>query len=117
MRQTSSGGGLLATTYINSARVAYMRQLTAKWIATASAQYGNYESFTTNQSQLPNRGYTTSGLQLAVNRKLSRSANLRVNYGFIHQSYTNIVALGTSTGHYNVAAISLDYSWKHPLGR
>ncbi len=116
-RQTSSGGGLLATTYINSVRAAYTRQLTAKWTATVSGQYGNNQSFTTNQSQLPNRGYTTAGFLVAASRRISQSMGLSLNYGFVHQSYTNIYALGTSTFNYSAAGISLDYNWKHPLGR
>ena len=111
-RQVSDGGGLIATSQVNSVHADYRRMITMKWDATVGARYFHAVSTTT-----ASRSFNNFFTNLAVNYKIAKSLNATANYGFVHVSQSNVFLIGS--GHYqsNLFGGSISYSWNHPLGR
>lgn len=111
-RQVSDGGGIIATTQLNSFYVNYRRMLNAKWDAGAGATYSHDVSLTT-----ANRNFNNFFVNASVHYKIAKSLNATASYGFANTAQSNLFLVGP--GHYqtNIVSASISYSWKHPLGR
>jgi hypothetical protein len=119
-KQVSDGGGLLATTVVYSANAAYRRKLAARWDGTASGQYGRNISFAASNLDrrfFPDRSYTLLTIYLQLNREITPHLNAMLQYGFTHEYQQNIYLTGTPNYNDNRVAVSLQYTWNHPLGR
>src|SRR5215469_11218732 len=112
-RQVSDGGGIIATSQVNSVHGDYRRMLAPKWDATIGATYFHDVSTTTTT-----RNFNNFFVNAAVDYKISRSFHADANYGFTQVSQSNAFLIGSS-GHYqtNIFGASISYSWNHPLGR
>ena len=108
---------MLATTTFSVVKVSYMRRLTSKWNGIVGTQFSDNQSFTTNQSQLPNRSYKYWNSQVEASRRFSTAWNLLLRYAYIHDSTTNISTIGTKSYSNNALQATINYTWNHPLGR
>ena len=111
-RQVSDGGGLIATSQVNSVNGDYRRMLTAKWDTTLGATYFHDVSTTT-----ANRNFNNFAIYLGASYKISKSFNASGNYGFVHLAQSNLFLVGSNSYNTNVVSASISYSWNHPLGR
>jgi hypothetical protein len=111
-RQVSDGGGIIATSQVNSVNGSYRRLITRKLDASVSAQYFHDVSTTTSSRSFDNY-YINAGLNYQVLKSLG--ANLI--FGRVHQTQSNAFIIGTNAYDDNRVSASLSYSWTHPLGR
>jgi hypothetical protein len=111
-RQVSDGGGIIATSQVNSVNGSYRRLITRKLDASISAQYYHDVSTTTSSRSFDNY-YINAGL----NYQVLKSLGANVIFGRVHQTQSNAFIIGTNSYDDNRVSASLTYSWTHPLGR
>jgi len=111
-RQVLDGGGVIATSQVNSLNGSYRRMLTQKMDLTAGVRYFHDVSTT-----VASRTYNNLGFNLALNYKLSKSFNATAQYSFIRQIQSQAFLIGTNPYNANLIGASINYTWNHPLGR
>ena len=112
IRQVSDGGGLIATSQVNSVNGDYRRMLSAKWDTTVGGRYFHDVSTTT-----ANRNFNNFAIFLGASYKISKSFKASGNYYFVHLAQSNLFLIGSNTYSTNSVSASISYSWNHPLGR
>jgi len=112
VRQVTDGGGLIATSQVNSFNAQYRRLITSKLDGTAGARYFHDVSTTTADRKFDNF-YVSAG----VNYKIAKSFSAEANYGYVHSTQSNAFLINRGTYNTNLFAASISYSWNHPLGR
>jgi hypothetical protein len=111
-RQVSDGGGITATTQVNSVSASYRRSLNAKLNLLLGLNYLHNVSVIANQRSFSNL-YGSVGLAYQISKSFSATAN----YVRIHQSQSSAFVLGSQGYDDNRVGASINYSWNHPLGR
>ena len=111
-RQVSDGGGLIATSQVNSVNADYRRMINTKWDATGGVSFFHVVSTTT-----ANRNFNDFFINAVLRYKISKSFNAMANYGFAHLNQSNLFLIGSRNYNTNVVSASITYSWDHPLGR
>lgn len=111
-RQVSDGGGIIATSQVNSITGSYRRMIARKLDFVLSAQYFHDISTTTSTRTFDNY-YINAGL----NYTLKKSFLITPQYARVHQTQSNAFIIGTSAYDDNRFGVSINYSWTHPLGR
>jgi hypothetical protein len=111
-RSVSDGGGIIATSQVNSVTGSYRRMLTSKMDLSVGGRYFHDVSTT-----LSSRSYDNFNINTALSYKLAKSFLGTAQYTFVHQTQSNTILLGASTYNANIVGVSLNYTWDHPLGR
>lgn len=112
VRGVSDGGGIIATSETDSVTGSYRRMITSKWDATLGAQYMHLVSTTTSS-----RRYDYIDFNAALNYKLTKSFSADVRYAYIRYNQSNTFLIGYGNYDENIVGASVNYTWKHPLGR
>jgi hypothetical protein len=111
-RQVSDGGGLIATSQVNSFFGDYRRQITRKWDGILGGRYYHDVSTTVNTRSFNNFYISASG-----NYQISKSFYATVDYTHARVTQSNAFIIGSSSYDANIVGASISYSWNHPLGR
>jgi hypothetical protein len=111
-RGVSDGGGILATSQSNAVDGNYRRMLTAKLDVTVGAQYNHLVS-TTVSSRVYDYASFNADLIYRMNKSWSGSAR----YAYTHYNQSNTILIGYGNYGYNIAGVTINYTWNHPLGR
>jgi hypothetical protein len=111
-RQVTDGGGLIATSQVNSVTGQYHRMIALKWDATAGVTYLHDVSTTT-----ATRKFDSFFINTAVTYRIARSLSAVANYGYAHVTQSGLFFVGAGTYNTNLFAATISYSWNHPLGR
>jgi hypothetical protein len=111
-RSVNDGGGIIATSQVNSVTGSYRRMLTSKMDFTWGVRYFHDVSTTVSS-----RSYDNFSTNASLNYRLTKSFLTSATYAFIHQTQSNAILLGPSTYNANIVGVSLNYTWDHPLGR
>ncbi len=111
-RRVQDGGGLTATSEVNSANATYRRMLAKKWDGLAGINFVHDVS-TTSSARTATNLYTTLGLSY----KPIKSVDVAADYAFQRVNQSNTIVLGPSNYTNNRVSITASYSWTHPLGR
>jgi len=111
-RQVMDGGGITATSQVNSVTGNYHRMLTPKLILLANARYYHVVSITTASRTFNNYSFGAS-----VDYTLAKSWLATASYTYLHQNQSSAFLLGPGTYSTNGITASISYSWNHPLGR
>ena len=112
VRQVSDGGGITATTEVSNLNAAYRRKLTAKVNFLVGMRYLHNVSVVANQRSF-NNVYGNVGFTYQVTKSFDATAN----YVRIHQAQSGAFIVGSRTYDDNRVGVSINYSWRHPLGR
>lgn len=117
IRQVTDGGGIIATSQVNSVSAGYHRKLTQKMDLSLGAAYFHDVSTTVSS-----RTYDHSSISAGLSYKLAKSLSATAQYGYLHQSQSNAFLspglLGAgATYSANFVGCSINYTWSHPLGR
>ncbi len=120
-RQVSDGGGLLATTTVDTVNGAYHRKLSARWDGLASVQYGNNASFAAsnlNRQLFPDRKYTLLTTLFQLTREITPQVSAHVAYSYVRETQRNIYVVdAVGTYNDNRFSVLLQYTWNHPFGQ
>jgi len=111
-RQVMDGGGIIATSQVNSVNGSYRRMFTSKMDLLLSARY--FHDVSTTQSS---RSYDNVFLNTNLTYKFTKSFNASAQYGYLHQTQSTAILLGSSNYSSNIVGVSVNYTWNHPLGR
>ena len=111
-RSVSDGGGIIATSQVNTFFGDYRRMLTRKMDATAGVRY-YHDVSTTVSSRSFNNFYINAALSYTLTKSLIASAT----YFRVHQTESNTIVIGSGSYNANIVGASITYSWNHPLGR
>jgi hypothetical protein len=111
-RSVSDGGGIIATSVVNTVNGSYRRQLTHKWSGTVGARYLNSTSTTD-----PNRYFHNFFADVTVDYALNKSFQLNATYLRVHQTQSNSILINPGTYNDNRVGVNVSYHWTHPLGR
>jgi hypothetical protein len=111
-RSVSDGGGIIATSQVNSVNGSYRRMFTPKMDLTLSARYFHDVSTTVSS-----RSFNNFFLNTALTYKFTKSLNTTAQYAYVHQTQSNSILLGPTNYNTNIVGVSVNYTWDHPLGR
>jgi hypothetical protein len=111
-RSVSDGGGITATSQVNSVFAGYRRQINRKWSGVLGMRYLNSTS-TTQQNRTFNNYFINAG----VDYQIAKSFTATADYGRVHQSHSNAFVINTGTYNDNRVGVTISYHWSHPLGR
>jgi hypothetical protein len=111
-RGVSDGGGIIATSQVNSVNGGYRRMINTKWDATAGVSFFHAVSTTTVK-----RYFSTFFINAGLHYKISKSFDASATYGFAHLTQSNAFLIGSGNYNSNIFSASISYSWNHPLGR
>jgi hypothetical protein len=111
-RSVNDGGGIIATSQVNSVNGSYRRMFTPKLDFSLGGRYFHDVSTTASS-----RSYDNLSIYAALNYKLAKSLLTSVQYYRIHQTQSSAILLGPATYDANIVGVSLNYTWNHPLGR
>jgi hypothetical protein len=111
-RSVMDGGGIIATSQVNSVTGSYRRMLTPTLDLTFSGRYFHDVSTTVSS-----RSYDNFNIGAVLSYKIRKSFNASAHYSFIHQMQSNTILLGSNNYNANLVGVSLNYTWNHPLGR
>lgn len=111
-RQVSDGGGIIATSTVNSVNGSYHRMFTPKLDLTVGGNYFHDVSTT-----ISSRSFNNLNLSAGLNYKLSKSLSATARYAFFHQTQSNTIVIGPRTYNTNLVGVTVNYTWNHPLGR
>lgn len=111
-RQVMDGGGIIATSQVNSFNGNYRRMLSAKMDVIVGGMYLHDVSTTVSS-----RSYDNFTVNASLNYKLAKSLNAAAQYNHVHQTQTNSFIVGAGTYDANIVGASITYTWDHPLGR
>ena len=111
-RSISDGGGITATSQINTANASYSRQLARKWSGLVGGRYLNSTSTT-----LQNRTFNNYYINVGVNYQIAKSLQATADYFRVHQNQSNAFVINSGTYNDNRVGFTISYHWSHPLGR
>ena len=111
-RSVMDGGGIIATSQVNSLNGSYRRMLTSKMDFTLGGRYFHDVSTTVSSRSFDN--FNISG---GLTYKVGKSFTTSAHYSFIHQTQSNTILLGSDNYNANLVGVTLNYTWNHPLGR
>ena len=111
-RQVSDGGGILATTQVNAVNGDYHRMIIPKMSIVVGARYFHDVSTTVSS-----RSYSNVYLNASLTYTLAKSLTATGTYGYVHQTQSNTILIGTANYNANIVGASINYTWNHPLGR
>jgi hypothetical protein len=111
-RQVSDGGGIIATSQVNSFFGDYRRQITRKWDGILGSRY--YHVVSTTQST---RSFNNFYLNASLNYRISKSFFATFDYAHTQTTRSKAFLIGTGSYDANIVGASISYSWNHPLGR
>ena len=111
-RSISDGGGITATSQVNTVDATYSRQLARKWTGLVGGRYLNSTS-TTQQ----NRKFSNYFLNAGATYQITKSFTATADYARIHQSQSNAFVINSGTYNDNRVGVTISYQWSHPLGR
>ncbi len=111
-RSVSDGGGIIATSQVNSVDGSYHRMLTPKMDTTVGVRYFHDVSTTASS-----RSFDNFTVNAALNYKLTKSLKATAQYAFLHQTISNAILLGPNIYNSNIVGVTVNYTWDHPLGR
>jgi len=111
-RQVNDGGGVIATAQVLQVNGSYRRQMTQKLDLLANLGYFHNTS-TTLSIRTFNNIYSSVG----VTYRLMRSVSANAYYYYVHQAQSTAILIGPNSYNDNRYAVSINYSWNHPLGR
>ena len=111
-RSVSDGGGIIATSVVNTANGNYRRQLTAKWSASAGARYLHSTSTLTSSRYFHNFFFSAT-----VSYQLKKQFLIDATYLRAHQTQSNAFVINPGTYNDNRVGVNVSYHWTHPLGR
>ena len=112
VRRVSDGGGLIATSQVNSVTGTYRRLLAYKLSALVGGRWMR-DTSTTVQS----RSFDNYALNTGATYQIAKSLNATVDYSHIHQNQSNVFLIGQSIYSDNRVGATISYEWSHPLGR
>jgi hypothetical protein len=113
VRQTSDGGGLSGAVQLTSAYVNLRRQLARKWTAGVNMAYSLNNRPLGNPSAALTGRYGSAGASLTW----APRQNLSVVLAYRRFEQSRFVSLSNQWVDRNQATISINYSFRHPLGR
>ncbi|HZD30653.1 MAG TPA: hypothetical protein VE779_03240 [Candidatus Angelobacter sp.] len=111
-RQVLDGGGILATSQVNSIDGSYRRRLSSKMDCTVGGRY-YHDTSTTVSSRSFDNYYINTGLTY----RFSKSLQTTGLYSYLHQDQSNTILIGNAHYSTNLVGVTIAYSWTHPLGR
>jgi len=111
-RQVSDGGGILATTQVNSVNGSYRRMFTQKMDLTVGLRYFHDVSTTASS-----RSFDNFNANASLNYKLTRSLTASAQYSYLKMNQSTAILLGTNNYNANMVGVTVNYTWNHPLGR
>jgi hypothetical protein len=111
-RQVSDGGGIIATSQVNSVNGSYRRMFSPKMDLTVGAVYFHDVSTTT-----ASRSFDNLNLNASLNYKLTKSLSAVGRYSYLRQNQSNAIILGSRNYNANIVGVTVNYTWNHPLGR
>jgi hypothetical protein len=111
-RQVMDGGGIIATSQVNSVNGSYRRQLTHKMDVTVGAHF--YHDVSTTVSS---RSFNNFALNAGLTYKLAKSLDATALYVHLQQTQSSAILIGSSNYDSNLVGVSINYSWNHSLGR
>ena len=111
-RQVSDGGGITATSEVNSVNVSYGRLFTTKMSSEVGMRYYDVGSITTSK-----RNFQNIAFNARLTYKLAKSLTADAQYSYIHQIQSSAFLIGSRTFADNIIGVSINYTWTHPLGR
>jgi hypothetical protein len=111
-RSVSDGGGITATSQVNTVNATYSRQLARKWRGSLGGRYLN--STSTSQQ---NRKFNNYFVNVGVNYQIAKSFNATADYSRVHQNQSNAFLINSGTYNDNRVGVTISYQWSHPLGR
>src|SRR5271166_2131061 len=111
-RSVNDGGGVIATSQVNSVTGSYRRMFTPKMDLTVGGRYFHDVSTTVSS-----RSYDNLSINASLSYKIKKSFLASAQYARIHQTQSNSIVLGPSTYDANIVGVTLNYTWNHPLGR
>ncbi len=89
-RSVMDGGGIIATSQVNSLTGSYRRMLSPKMDFTLGGRYFHDVSTT-----ISSRSYDNFNISAALTYKVGKSFNTSAHYSFIHQTQSNTILLGS----------------------
>jgi len=111
-RSISDGGGITATSQINTADASYSRQIARKWSGVVGGRYLNSASTT-----LQNRTFNNYFINVGLNYQIAKSFTATADYARVHQTQSNAFLINSGSYNDNRVGVSISYNWNHPLGR
>jgi hypothetical protein len=111
-RSVSDGGGITATSQVNTVNASYSRQLARKWTGVLGARYLN----STGTSQ-PNRKFNNYFFNVGVHYQIAKAFTATADYARVHQNQNNAFLINSGTYNDNRVGVTISYQWSHPLGR
>jgi hypothetical protein len=111
-RGVSDGGGIIATSQSNSFNAAYNRMLSTKMNLSLGGVF-----FRDVSTTVANRSYNNFSLTAGLSYKLAKSLSVSGQYAYTHFTQSNTFLIGNSNYSANIVGVSVNYTWKHPLGR
>lgn len=117
VRKVSDGGGLIGAVLLHSGDLEVRRELTRRWTGDIGGNYSDSNSLTagvglsTGTSHI--RSYSASG---GFTRRISENIDFGIHYQRLHQNQGSPSGLALVADHNRVYA-SIEYQWKHPIGR
>ncbi len=111
-RSISDGGGITATSQVNSANASYRRQIARKWSGMLGIGFIDVASIT-----LQSRTFSNYTVNAGVSYQIAKSLNATADYARIHSTQSNAFLINSGTYNDNRVGVSISYHWSHPLGR
>ncbi len=111
-RSVSDGGGITATSEVNTANASYSRKLAAKWSGVVGARY-----LKSTSTDVAKRSFDNYFINVSVIYQISKTFSATADYVRIHQVESNAFVINPGIYNDNRVGVSISYRWTHPLGR
>jgi hypothetical protein len=111
-RSVSDGGGIIATSVVNTVGGSYRRQIAPKWSGSLGARYLHSTSTLTSA-----RYFHDFYVAVNIDYQLNKSFLLSAIYARVNTTQSNAFVINSGTYNDNRVGVNLSYSWTHPLGR
>ena len=111
-RSVSDGGGIIATSVVNTVAGSYRRQIAPKWSGSLGARYLHSTSTLASARYFHDFYF---GVNIAY--QLNKSFLMSAIYARVNTTQSNAFVINSGTYNDNRVGVNLSYSWTHPLGR